>query len=360
MAPFDRQYIGAEMNILITGGTGFVGSTFCRLLSDEGHSCICFDLHEPSNALVKNSKVKFIQGDVRDIAALDQAMIGVDAVIHLAAAHHDFGIPEQTFHDVNVGGMTNVCDSMQRHGVKKLCFYSTVALYGKQGTPPTEETTPEPTTPYGATKFAAEKVCLQWCAADHTNQCLVMRPTVIFGPNSFANMYSLIRQIDSGKFLRVGKMTNIKSLAFVDNIVSTSIDLWITKNRPQQGIDFFNYVDIPDLCSRQIIENVYQELGRKKPFLSLPLWLARLVVFPIDLLIKISGKNLPISTARINKLAVADTQIDASKIHGIVDPPTISVTDGIQQMVSWYQAEGKACSTPNRRPPSKFQAAENA
>ncbi|MCP4476616.1 MAG: NAD(P)-dependent oxidoreductase, partial [Planctomycetaceae bacterium] len=217
------------MNILITGGTGFVGSVFCRLLTDEGHYCTCFDLHEPSSELSNNSNVKFIQGDVRDIAALNKAMVGVDAVIHLAAAHHDFGISEQTFHDVNVGGMSNVCDSMQQHGVRKLCFFSTVALYGKQDTPPTETTEPKPNSPYGSTKLAAEKVCIQWCEADQANQCLVMRPTVIFGPNSFANMYSLIRQIDSGKFLRVGKMANIKSLAFVDNIVSTSINLWIKK-----------------------------------------------------------------------------------------------------------------------------------
>ena len=348
------------MNILITGGTGFVGSAFCRLLSDEGHCCTCFDLHEPCSELANNSNVKFIQGDVRDVAALNKAMVGVDAVIHLAAAHHDFGISKQTFHDVNVGGMSNVCDAMQQHGVRKLCFFSTVALYGKQDTPPTETTEPKPNSPYGSTKLAAEKVCIQWCEADQANQCLVMRPTVIFGPNSFANMYSLIRQIDSGKFLQVGKMANIKSLAFVDNIVSTSINLWINKNQPQQGIDFFNYVDVPDLCSRQIVENVYRELDRKKPTFSLPLWLARSLVFPLDLLIKLTGKNLPISSARINKLAVANTQIDASKIHKIADPPAISVTDGIQEMVSWYQAEGKICSIPDRRPPSKFQASSNA
>lgn len=187
-----------------------------------------------------------------------------------------------------------------------------------------------------------------------------MRPTVIFGPNSFANMYSLIQQIDSRKFLRVGKMANIKSLAFIDNIVSTSINLWINKNLPKQGIDFFNYVDVPDLCSRQIVESVYLEFNLKKPVFSVPLWLARLLVFPVDLLIKITGKNLPISSARINKLAVTNTQIDASKVHELVGPPTTSVTDGIREMVKWYQSEGKACSVLNRRPPSKFQASSNA
>ena len=155
-------------------------------------------------------------------------------------------------------------------------------------------------------------------------------------------------------------IANIKSLAYVDNIVATSIDLWITKNQPEQGIDFFNYVDVPDLCSRQIVESVYLELNRKKPSFSLPLWLARLLVFPVDLLIKITGKNLPISSARINKLAVANTQIDASKVHELVDPPATSVTDGIQEMVKWYQSEGKTCSVLNRRPPSKFQASSNA
>ena len=87
------------MNILVTGGTGFVGSAFCHFLSNQGHCCTCFDLHEPSNEL--NNKIKFIQGDVRDVAALNKAMAGIDAVIHLAAAHHDFGISERA-HDSHI------------------------------------------------------------------------------------------------------------------------------------------------------------------------------------------------------------------------------------------------------------------
>lgn len=343
------------MKVLITGGTGFVGTVFQRILSEKGHTCISFDLHPPMLTPASSSVPhKFIRGDVRDFDALDQAMQGIDAVVHLAAAHHDFGIADSTFYDVNVGGMKNVCDTMQKHGVTRLCFYSTVALYGNQPMPPTEETTPAPETPYGKTKLEAEQVCRQWCVEDAENQCLIIRPTVIFGPNSFANMYSLIRQIDSGKFLRIGKMSNVKSLAYIDNIVSATIELWIDQQVPRQGVECLNYVDLPDLSSWQIVQAVYEGLGRKPSAIALPYGLARALVFPMDAIIALTDKNLPVSSARIRKLALANTQIDASKMHALTKPAKYSVTDGISKMIQWYQAGGKDETAPNRRPPAQI------
>ena len=336
------------MKILVTGGTGFVGTRFFELLRDRGVEVIRFDLHPPTDGS------DFIKGDVRDVSALDAAVAGVDGVIHLAAAHHDFGISAQTFHDVNVQGMQNVCDSMQKHGVKSLCFFSTVAIYGSQEFP-NEETPPAPESEYGKTKLAAEEVCRKWCAADSENHCLTMRPTVIFGTNNFANMYFLIRQIESGKFLRVGKMENIKSLAFIDNIAQTTLELWLDQQPQGQGYQYFNYIDKPDLKSWEISTAIYEGLGKKPPAISVPYALARLLAVPFDLVITLTGKNLPVSSARIKKLAKATTQFDAAKVHAVSNSPKTSIPEAISQMAAWFKSEGKSKSHPDRRPSESIQ-----
>lgn len=334
------------MRFLITGGTGFVGSKFYEQLSACGHEVVRFDLNEPGDG------TDFVEGDVRDVQSLDAAMQGVDVVIHLAAAHHDFGITDKTFHDVNVGGMQNVCDSMSKHGVTKLCFYSTVAIYGSQPYP-NEETDPAPESSYGKTKLEAEKVCRTWCDENSNNQCLTLRPTVIFGTNNFANMYFLIRQIDSGKFLRVGSMDNIKSLAYVDNVVQTTLELLLDESKNRRGYEYFNYVDTPDLSSWKISEAIYAGLGKKPPRFSVPYPLARLLVVPFDLIIAVTGKNLPVSSARIRKLAKSQTQFDAKKVHAASSKEKVPLAQAIEKMAIWFVNDGKTRSHPDRRPPEQ-------
>ncbi len=337
------------MNILITGGTGFVGTAFRTALAKRGHSFVSFDLHPPDQPAGE-----YIRGDVRDPPALTAAMKNVDAVIHLAAAHHDFGISRETFEAVNIEGTQNVCTAMCECGVKKLVFYSTVALYGSKAGIATESSAPAPESDYGRTKLGAEAECRKWSESNQQNHCLILRPTVIFGPGNFANMYSLIRQVESGKFLRVGAMENIKSLAYVDNIVAATLSLWLDKPEKLDGFEIFNYVDQPDLTSRQIVEAIYSGLGRKPPAFFVPYLIARLLVVPFDLIIKLTGKNLPVSSARIRKLAKANTQFDASRIHDLIEIETRSVQSGIREMVEWYLEAGKQATAPNRRPPPEI------
>ncbi len=332
------------MKVLITGGAGFVGSRFHEMLTDLGHETVRFDLLPPDD------KSEFVKGDVRDLEALTAAMQGCDAVLHLAAAHHDFGIATQTFHDVNVMGMENVCAAMLTNSIKRLCFYSTVAVYGEQKPPVDESTTPAPISDYGKTKLLAEAVCEKWSQQGNGNRCLVMRPTVIFGPNHFANMYTLVRQIESGKFVCVGKMENIKSLAYIDNIVNATIELWLNDAGDASGYQCLNYIDKPDLSSRQIVNEIYKGLEKNPPKIFIPYPIAQLLALPFDLIIKLTGKNLPISSARIRKLAVSNTQVEADKVHQATKLKGIPLKDGIRNMVQWYVSKGKQLKQSNRRP----------
>ena len=334
------------MKIFITGGTGFVGTRACELFRESGHQCVAFD----QLPFVIDSPATFIQGDVRDRDRLLNATRGCDAILHLAAAHHDFGISTETFADVNIAGTRNVCDAATANSIKKLCFYSSVAVYGSANPPLDESATPKPESEYGKTKLAAESVCRQWADSNEANQCLVIRPTVVFGPENFANMYTLIRQIDRGRFIRVGKMDNIKSLAHVDNLLQATLDLWLGNHPAQSNFEIFNYVDKPDLKSFEIVDAIYSGLGRRVPWLSIPYPLARLMALPFDVIIKLTGKNLPVSSSRIRKLAKANTQFEADRIHRTLARDSVPLKDAILEMVQWYRKIANARTVTDRRP----------
>lgn len=334
------------MRILVTGGTGFIGARACSLFSQLGHQCVAYDLH-PFN---EENQVEFVQGDIRDADRLTQASRGADAILHLAAAHHDFGISTETFRSVNVGGAKNVCDAASANGIKHICSASSVAVYGQQKPPIDESSQPKPESMYGKTKLEAEAVFKEWSASGDSNRCLVIRPTVVFGPGNFANMYMLIRQIESGKFLRVGKMDNIKSLAYIDNLLQAMHEIWLNNPSVQSGFEIYNYVDKPDLTSREIVNVIYRELNRKPPAFAVPYPMAFLLAIPFEIVIRLTGKNLPVSLARIRKLAKTGTQFEADKIHRAVTKPLIPLDNAIAEMVRWYVNSGKDQDAPDRRP----------
>ncbi len=333
------------MKICVTGGSGFIGSHFYTELRRRGHALSILDLVPPTWDVAKDG-VRYVQGDIRDKAKMLEAAEGCEAILHLAAAHHDFGISREEFFSVNEHGAEVICAAMDEARIRSICFYSSVAVYGEIAEPITEESTPQPTSDYGQSKLAGEKVFHAWVdkgAAERT--CLVIRPTVTFGERNFANMYSLIRQIHSGKFLPIGDGRNIKSLSYVENIVDASMYLWgldqaERTNPVGPGFHVFNYIEKPDMTSREITAACYESLGKKMPGFSIPLPLAVLMGLPFDVVIALTGKNLPVSTARMKKLC-KQTKYEADKVRSRGFVPKVTLREGIDRMVKWWVAEGR-------------------
>ncbi|HZW10445.1 MAG TPA: NAD(P)-dependent oxidoreductase [Phycisphaerales bacterium] len=336
------------MKILVTGGSGFIGSYFLERLAEQGHELVVLDLVDPPGRAPRHT---FYKGDIRDRAALERAMSGCERVIHLAAAHHDFGIEYDTYFSVNERGSRTMCEVLDDLGVRDVVFYSTVAVYGEAPEPHHEEADKKPNTPYGASKLAGEAVFREWTEKGGGRRCLVIRPTVTFGPRNFANMYSLIRQVHSGKYFEFGPGENIKSLSYVENTVDATLFLLDKQGRP--AFDVYNYIDKPDLTSRQITHAVYLSLGKKAPGLTLPMWAGLLLALPFDLAIALTGKNLPISSARLKKLYQVQTKFEADKLLAAGYKPRVLLTDGIDRMVKWYLAEGRTQRAVWHLPPKE-------
>lgn len=150
----------APLRILVTGGSGFVGATLVRRLVVAGHSVRIFDncsTGDPS--YLAGVDAELVKGDIRDPAALDAALTGIQSVVHLAAAGsvvESVADPAANF-DVNVVGTFRVLDAARRAGSGRVVLASTGgALIGEATPPVNERSVPKPISPYGASKLAGE------------------------------------------------------------------------------------------------------------------------------------------------------------------------------------------------------------
>lgn len=320
------------MALLLTGGSGFIGSHFHQYLPN--YELINLDLCEPSFAY----KSTFIKGDIRLENDVRKAIQDkkIKTIISLAAKHHDFGIGHDEYFDTNEDGTRILCNVASEFDITEIVFYSSVAVYGISENVSSENIRPTPDSAYGLSKLAGEKVIEKWASGKRDRKALIIRPTLVFGPNNMANMRNLIRQIDSGLYFHLGKAENVKSIAYVENVVQATIHL-MDKMKP--GVSIYNYADEPQLTTREISTVIAEALDKKIRFAA-PKLLGIMLGIPFDVIIKLTGKNLPISSARIRKLGTS-THHSARKIFSEGFSPQYSTVEGLRKMVEWYKAEKK-------------------
>jgi len=167
------------MNILVTGGAGYIGSVTAERLLDEGHDVIVFDNLERGHREALDPRARFIAGDLRDSAAIERALTQTrpEAIVHFAAyalVGESMQHPEMYFGNNLCGGI-NLAAAMLKAGTRRIVFSSTCATYGQpERLPITEDTPQAPTNPYGESKFMLEKV-LTWYQLLHGFQPVFLR-----------------------------------------------------------------------------------------------------------------------------------------------------------------------------------------
>ena len=306
------------MKITMIGASGFVGTRLIDLLkTDSKYELKNVDLL-PSHFFNDITVI----GDVRNQEQMDREIAGSDVVVLLAAQHRDDVSPVSLYYDTNVGGMEVTLKAMEKNGCKRIVFFSSVAVYGLNKNNPNEEHEKDPFNHYGKSKWEAEQVLQKWYASHPDWNINIIRPTVIFGERNRGNVYNLLSQISSGKFLMVGKGENRKSMAYVGNIVAF-VKYMI--DDCTNGYNVFNYIDKPDFNMNQLISLVGNVLNKRIPSIHFPYWLGMCGGYCFDLLAKITGKKLPISSVRVKKFC-ATTEYDASKAMatGFNAPYTLS------------------------------------
>ena len=221
---------------------------------------------------------------------------------------------------------------MDKAGVKRLIFTSSVAVYGLNKNNPDEDHAIDPFNHYGKSKWAAEKEIKAWYEKDPTGKSVtIIRPTVIFGEKNRGNVYNLLRQIASGKFLMIGTGENKKSMAYVGNVVA------FIKHRleiAENGYHVFNYVDKPDLTMNFLMSSIEMSLDKQIPSIRIPKLLGYLGGFGFDLVSMITRKKFAISAVRVRKF-VATTQFDALKVHSSGFQAPYTLEEGLDRTLRY-------------------------
>ena len=269
--------------------------------------------------------------DVLDKNNLVTLLDNTDVVILLAAEHRDDVTPTSLYYDVNVGGMRNTLEAMEANGVKRIIFTSSVAVYGLNKNNPTETYPADPFNHYGKSKWEAEKVLQEWYKVHPDWNINVIRPTVIFGERNRGNVYNLLKQISSGRFLMVGKGNNKKSMAYVGNIVA--FIKFLIENKTT-GYEVYNYIDKPDFTMNELVDHVSKVLNKHIPSVHYPLWLGMLGGFCFDVLAFITRRKLTISSVRVKKFC-ATTQFDATKVQNTDFRAPYTLAEGLARTLEF-------------------------
>ncbi|HUS20169.1 MAG TPA: UDP-glucose 4-epimerase GalE [Terriglobales bacterium] len=154
------------MNVLVTGGAGYIGSVVAADVVAAGHRVTVYDNLSKGHRQAVPAEAEFVQGDVADRAALETVLAAhrIDAVMHFAAvieAGESMQVPEKYFR-LNSATSLTLLEAMHARGVKRLVFSSTAALYGDPKNIPIKEDDPlEPTNAYGESKLLVERM-LAW------------------------------------------------------------------------------------------------------------------------------------------------------------------------------------------------------
>ena len=314
--------------VFITGNSGFIGTYLTDIFLKNGQDVNGLDIYPRKDIFQGFTQ---LEGNILDKESVLKAMRGTDCIIHLAAEHKDFGITKEQYFKVNVEGTKVLLEAASEMQIKKFIYYSSVAVYG-YNQPSSDNTVPQPNNYYGASKLKAEEVIREWAQTDTSRRVVIIRPTVVFGPRNHANIFRLVKLVSDGRFISVGNGSDIKSVAYVENVVDATVFLF---SRMKEGIHIYNYADTPHLTTKEIVHIIAAKAGVNVPKLKIPWTLAIIAASAFDMLGKLFGIDFPITSARIRKFNTP-TCHRAEKIFAIGFRPKYTIEEGIEKMVRWY------------------------
>lgn len=317
--------------INVIGGSGFIGTRLTKRLTQRSDAQVRIIDKAPSKAFPGHAVI----GDVREVTQLRETLSDQSIIINLAAEHRDDVRPLSLYDDVNVGGAKNICAVAREKGVRTIVFTSTVAVYGFAERGTDENGTIDPFNDYGRTKHEAELVFKTWQAeAPEERTLVIVRPTVVFGEQNRGNVYNLLRQIASGKFVMVGHGNNRKSMAYVEN-VAAFIEHSMTF---KAGVHIYNFIDKPDFSMNDLVVNVNRILGRPtKIGFRLPFAVGYLIGKCFDVLAALTGKRFAISAIRVKKFCADSVYNTAIGTTGFVPP--VALEKALEQTVRYEFVE---------------------
>ena len=310
------------MNLLITGGTGFVGQHLVSALIQRN---LPYQIAVRTQAGNSAHPECISVGNINALTAWSQALEGVTDVVHLAARVH---ITQETskdayaaFRAVNTEGTLHLARQAAAAGVRRFIFLSSIKVNG-EGKPQAylETDTPAPEDAYAASKWEAEQG-LWKISAETGMQMVILRIPLVYGPGVGANFLQLFQTVNKGWPLPLGGIANRRSLLYVDNLVDAML---VALEHPDAANKLYLLSDGQDVSTSQLVERIAQALNKTPRLFSLPQGM------------------LPLAASVLGKSSAVDRlygslYLDSAKIRQELSwTPPFLMQQGLAETAQWF------------------------
>ncbi|MEM8806298.1 MAG: NAD-dependent epimerase/dehydratase family protein [Cyanobacteria bacterium P01_G01_bin.38] len=319
--------------VLMTGATGFIGGHLLPALDQVNWQIVAAvrsEPHQPFRVPIRSVVVGDIDGETDWHTALE----GIDTVVHLAARAHqikDTSVdPERDFQRVNVQGTANLVRQCVERGVKHFVFMSSIgAMATLSPTQLTADAPCHPDTPYGRSKFDAEKVVIE--GAGDAMTWTLLRPTLVYGAGNPGNMERLIKLVDKGLPLPFGAIENRRSFIYVGNLVDIIVRVM---THPQAINQVFLASDGEDLSTPALIQALAKCVDKPCQLLKIPPGMLRLGGTLGDVLQSALGRSIGLNSETMERL-LGSLFVDNGKLRSRLDwQPPYSLATGLQRTLN--------------------------
>ncbi len=321
------------MKILVTGGSGFIGTNFIEYIRGrDGFDILNLDIKSP----ILSEHIKNYENcDIMDYDKLEKVIMEFkpDFVVHLAAKTGAHSIKDIKEFAPNIKGVENLINALiKANSVKRVVFTSTL-LVCKMGYIPKSDTDYKPTTAYGMSKVEGEKIVRNW--KELPFKWTIIRPISVWGPYMGEPYYKFFLSIYNGWYFHIGSGHYRRSMGYVENIAHEIYSILMAPEHKINGKTF--YVGDPEPTDLyEFAEEVRAELNAPK-IKRIPLSLITIAAKVGDILKFFGWKNVPMSSFRLNNI-LTEYIFDLSPIINISDPLPYNRIDGIKRTVEWFKS----------------------
>lgn len=283
---------------LVTGATGFVGSTLCAKLKARGVTVRGLARHDANGMWDQ-----LILTDITKPSLPEDTLKGVESVFHLASRVHDLsqvGGNEADYVSANVEGTERVLRAGISAGIRRFVFVSSVKAGGEGGDVCLDEAMEDnPVSLYGRTKLEAERLVFK-LAREHNVHAVVLRFPVVYGPGNKGNFARMLRAIAARRFPPLPEFDNQRSLVHVDDAAEAAI---LAAEKSNANLQTYIVTDGRPYSTREIYTLMCLALGRGKRRLSIPISALRTAARVGDIVGRLRGRRFIFDSDALEKLA---------------------------------------------------------
>jgi nucleoside-diphosphate-sugar epimerase/SAM-dependent methyltransferase len=326
------------MKILITGGTGFIGSRLALKCLEKGNNVRIFS-QVNNTAEAENKKmleaegVEVILGSVTNKDLVFEITHHVDIVYHLAAVQHEANVPDQVFRDVNVIGTKNLLDACLDSEVRRFVHGSTIGVYGNLDGQIDEESSCNPDNIYGITKLEGENLSLSY---KDKIPLVIIRISETYGPGD-RRLLKLFKLINKNSFFMIGQGKNLHQLIFIDDLVEGLLSASVSEKAMGEIILLVGKTPI---STNDIVKKIADNLNARILGFKAPLLPFVVLAWMMETVFKPVGIQPPLHRRRIDFFRKSFSFSSKKASDLLSFKPKVNFRQGVDKTVNWYREKG--------------------